>query len=990
MKYIKSRSNFLNEKKHNLILEGGLENDINWGDSLVGRLFSSAFRLGAKAINSKRLDGLGNTLRNRLLKDTLKSVTDENPELKEQLKEFERRLYLLSKEEGLLDVLKTGKIKDIQLYMESMSDDDIEEIINNLTNKNEDSIEALIAIQNWVKNSEPKPEPEPEDEEPEDEEPEVPEVKVTDGDDNKEKTATIINNYITNVSNIVSDNSTTNISNDYSDNSVDNSYKQALTDITQNNLDIDQNTLNDIKIKLKEIHQKMEDSEGKTNINIKQEITNNIDVLVNIINNEIDEDPEPKKKGEKEPEGKKPKKKGVKPTPKEPPYEKLKTPSRLLQFQIFLRFGGVDIPAISEVDGQWTSALKGDNYDAGPNAKWIHFTKKVPTKILNRLIVAFPEENISFDKSIRIKSTQPGKKFNSNDPDNLIVYKVVDGKEKPIKKVDLKSDSEKWNFVLNGTKNSDYKINLTPEQVKNFTKNKKNILKWLKYCFKENYDFNYGKNNKPKEKQVTKKPETTKKDSKGNELKVGDEVKLKDNSIVKITSTEKDGNGKKLKQDGLFVEGEKDDGKIIKTTDVKNIEPKNESVYFIRESSYFVNEAVLSDYFQEDLKTQIIVKDDKIETVTFDETKEPLKYNFWVNNYLKPAEVEKNRIEIEKTKTELEKVMKEPKWAINVLDIIKIFKKASRIYIKTNIPSQRTNGEVTVAIANSWETTSGGGVDAKAPGDGPFRNIKLYDKWNKIVIDIIDEFDYALKKDDSRVILSDGSEPIKPKNSIYKFIIDALEGDKISGQKGSDQLTFLQGYFGEENTEDIAKAFKVADPEKDKPKEQDPKVDGDKPEKKKSKFTEVNEINTKKSGLYKLKLNSSYQSGGGYIPNGGDKVVYVFIRNKEENKALYLFEDFNIIKEKMSSKSEFDESGDTSGVNKSIYITKLPGTISKKGLADNIKAINFTDKKSIDFKGSGIIIEKIERINSVYLSKLPSLSEDDIKKIEKTTPFKNS
>ena len=29
MKYIKSRSNFLNEKKHNLILEGGLENNIN-------------------------------------------------------------------------------------------------------------------------------------------------------------------------------------------------------------------------------------------------------------------------------------------------------------------------------------------------------------------------------------------------------------------------------------------------------------------------------------------------------------------------------------------------------------------------------------------------------------------------------------------------------------------------------------------------------------------------------------------------------------------------------------------------------------------------------------------------------------------------------------------------------------------------------------------------------------------------------------------------
>ena len=262
---------------------------------------------------------------------------------------------------------------------------------------------------------------------------------------------------------------------------------------------------------------------------------------------------------------------------------------------------------------------------------------------------------------------------------------------------------------------------------------------------------------------------------------------------------------------------------------------------------------------------------------------------------------------------------------------------------------------------------------------------------NKIVIDIINEFDYALKKDDSRVVLSDGSEPIKPKNSIYKFIIDALEGDKISGKSGSDQLTFLQGYFGEENTEDIANALKVVNHEKDKPKEQAPKVDdGNNPKKEKSKFTEVNEIKTSKSGLYKLKLNNIYQSGGVYLPNGGDKEVYVYISNIETRKALYLFEDYKIIKDKMGSKYKFNESGDVSGVNKDIYITRLPGTISKKELVDNIKAINFKDKNPIEFKGNGITIKKIEKINSVYLAKLPSLSEDDIKKIEKTTPFKNS
>lgn len=968
MRYIKSRSNFLNEKKHNLILEGGLQNDINWGDSLVGRLFSSAFRLGAKAINSKRLDGLGNTLRNRLLKDTLKSVTDENPELKEQLKEFERRLYLLSKEEGLLDVLKTGKIKDIQLYMESMSDDDIEEIINNLTNKNEDSIEALIAIQNWVKNSEPKPKPEPEDEEPE-----IPEVKVTDGDKDQEEIKQFITKYGDTIIKIINNNpinttntttnttNITNIQNNYDSNKEE--LERIIVDLKEKieKISISEEKIEKIEKLIKEINIKLE-SPDKVEGDFKQEITNNISIVVNIINKETEKDTEPKKEGEKEPESEKPESKKKKDT----------VSIGLLKF---LRFGGIKTPdyEVDKKTGKVISKMTGDNYEAGPNARWITNTRKAgPKSFLNRIKIAFPEMNLIFNDSLRIKSIKPNTKLNKNDDDNMSFYFVENGKKKQVN-IDLSNDTKRWNYVINANrkKGDETYITLSTKNISTLNKNKKNIFKHLKNLWNEKYNVNYKEGSIEKFKKAVK--------DKNNEF-----IKKQDN---------KTGNEFIDKQDNKTGSEVSDDktGSEVKDGD-KSINDSILIEYYSEENNeyfYVINEAVLSDYFQEDLKTQIIVKDDKIETVTFDETKEPLKYNFWVNNYLKPAEVEKNRIEIEKTKTELEKVMKEPKWAINVLDIIKIFKKASRIYIKTNIPSQRTNGEVTVAIANSWETTSGGGVDAKSPGSGPFRNIKLYDKWNKIVIDIIDEFDYALKKDDSRVILSDGSKPIKPKNSIYKFIIDALEGDKISGKNKSDQLTFLQGYFGEENTEDIVDAFagKLDEPKTDKPKEQAPKVDGDKPEKKKSKFTEVNEINTKKSGLYKLKLTGSYKSDGGYLPNGSNKEVYVYIRNKEERKALYLFEDYNIIKDKMSSKSEFNESGDVSGINKDIYITKLPGTISKKGLVGNIKAINFKDKKSVEFKGSGITIDKIEKINSVYLAKLGTL---DGYNIGDTTPFKNS
>jgi hypothetical protein len=171
MKYIKSRSNFLSErKKYNLILEGGLENDINWGDSLLGRLFMSVFRMGSNAINSKRIDGLANSLRNVLSEDVRNSITDENPELEEEINKLNRRLVILSNTQGLLQVLKTANIQQIQLFMEGMSDDNIVEVINKLTNKDKDSIGVLLAIQEWTKKEEKEEEEGGEEGEEEDDE----------------------------------------------------------------------------------------------------------------------------------------------------------------------------------------------------------------------------------------------------------------------------------------------------------------------------------------------------------------------------------------------------------------------------------------------------------------------------------------------------------------------------------------------------------------------------------------------------------------------------------------------------------------------------------------------------------------------------------------------------------------------------------------------------------------------------------------------------
>ena len=91
MKYIRSRSEFLNHKKHNLILEGGLENDINWGDSLVGRLFSSMFRVAKMGVDIKRMDGTGSALRDLFNKSVETSIKD--PKKIEKLEIIKKNIY---------------------------------------------------------------------------------------------------------------------------------------------------------------------------------------------------------------------------------------------------------------------------------------------------------------------------------------------------------------------------------------------------------------------------------------------------------------------------------------------------------------------------------------------------------------------------------------------------------------------------------------------------------------------------------------------------------------------------------------------------------------------------------------------------------------------------------------------------------------------------------------------------------------------------------
>lgn len=399
----------------------------------------------------------------------------------------------------------------------------------------------------------------------------------------------------------------------------------------------------------------------------------------------------------------------------------------------------------------------------------------------------------------------------------------------------------------------------------------------------------------------------------------------------------------------------------------KSLESFNSSMKKIRLEldNKSTNESVFSDFEQKDNdETNINVEDNTIKNIK--KSDGSIKYMLWFNNKILP--IQKNLINLLKNvEEEQEKLNKEAEkniYILDVIEIIKIFKKASRLYIKTQIPSNRTDGKITTFRANNWEKLDGDSVNPNRPQDsGPFRNIKLYEKWSKIVLDIVNEFDYMLKPDTSMVRLSDNSEPIKPKRSIYDFIIDALEGDKISGNgkttSKSNQLEFLKGYFGDKVAETPVATEITTTPYNDDNTPKPDKKDSDL-------FKEVNKIDTSESNLYRITLDKYVQT-----PEMGlDKYIYLYYRVQDgSNKAIYLFEDNKIItNNRIDANLTFDIKN-TKNTKTYFWISQLSDNF-RTGQLNKFDVIKKPDGDVETISPNSINITKIEKYNNKEQMKL--------------------
>ena len=302
-----------------------------------------------------------------------------------------------------------------------------------------------------------------------------------------------------------------------------------------------------------------------------------------------------------------------------------------------------------------------------------------------------------------------------------------------------------------------------------------------------------------------------------------------------------------------------------------------------------INESFISDMFNINVgKSDIKIEGDnnKITQIIYNGK------NFDFDEYLKDKGLSTDPDSIKKTTTDLEKslegkateLVKESQ--IDAIEIVRIFGQAGRLITKTNIPSTRSGGKISVARSNNWESLDGSAIDPQNP-KGPVRNIKLFQKWNDGVLKLIKKYDDVLKN--AKIKTSSG-ELVKPKYPISKFMVDCLEDGKLfksmSGRGGSDDAGYQKKYLMEHLELDEATASKVGGTTDDKSKN------------KEYEFT-INQKSTTVKGLESsvVRLSGKYTIDGDVKENislyvlpfykvNGDFIAYVSTADKYVKKFI--------------------------------------------------------------------------------------------------------
>jgi hypothetical protein len=292
--------------------------------------------------------------------------------------------------------------------------------------------------------------------------------------------------------------------------------------------------------------------------------------------------------------------------------------------------------------------------------------------------------------------------------------------------------------------------------------------------------------------EILKKEFNEKEEKKEVEFKVGDVVKYKRD------------NGEEAENEIIKVEGDKiffkdKEGKEFSKTFgeiISKVDKKNESV--IRKYNQF------KKIFEATEGVDYDSISDKFNEVFDDDTKETFKIT-------------------EETKERLEKIVTAGDSIVitnsdPIMEIVRLFNRAWRLHTPGRIPSGRGGGKVSMSVFQEYENLGDGGGSPDDPGNGPYRNIELYEKWQEAVLSILGDTKYrtTIFSDDAKFVFVSGEElkqavsltsitkgenkvdvaKSKPLGKILLRFINNLLADTQMYKKGGAMPKFMEEYFG--------------------------------------------------------------------------------------------------------------------------------------------------------------------------------------------------
>lgn len=324
------------------------------------------------------------------------------------------------------------------------------------------------------------------------------------------------------------------------------------------------------------------------------------------------------------------------------------------------------------------------------------------------------------------------------------------------------------------------------------------------------------------------------------------------------------------------------------------------------------------------------------------------------------------------TESEVEKLTKDStKIVIDgmdpIIEIVRLFNRAYKIHTTQVIPTGRSGGKVSNKTFREYTSFGGGSPATAGESGGPYRNNVLFNKWEDAVTTIIKNSKYQvlfnedteikIGKADPRVNISrnTGSKVEGGGKVLLKFMNSMMDGDDLY-KKGA-QAAFIEKYF--DVTVDSKKLGLPGDSEKNAQNA------GKIPSKKKCRFSNLKEINTKNERtFYAIETT------------GGDKYYMTLLESNEKFtyvKYSYTFYQFgkysakvaDIDKGQMPQINLRDRRNDKDQKIYAMHYAKIPVTKPIKiGSSMEIKSLNiFEYNKDSDTKSEA---KKIDEITSIY------------------------